>query len=146
MRGLPSSLLLSLAGVFIAVRLCLLFFFSLPLTCLQSYGLLHRLDLGCRCCCLLRHRKIRLQLWRHVLLFPDLLPEDLFHHVGLLHPFLLLFPLSLRLQMPNLCCLMTWHCLRSKILSEFRKRSRIGSLEQRPNSSIQILNSKRSCE
>ena len=134
MRGLPSSLLLSPAGVFIAVRLCLLFFFSLPLTCLQSYGLLHRLDLGCRCCCLLRHRKIRLLLWLFVLLFPDLLPEDLSHHVGLLNPILLLFLLSLRLQMPNLCCLMTWHCLCCERLSKLRRRSGIVSLEQWPNS------------
>src|SRR5215213_1356122 len=99
--------LLSLAEVFTAGRLYLLFFFSLPRTYQQSHGPLH-------------HRlKLQLRLWPHVLLFPDLLPEGLFRHGGLLHPFLLLSPLFLRLLMPNLCCLMTWYYLCYKILTKF---------------------------
>src|SRR5215207_7545003 len=77
MVAIAIILLLSLAEVFTAGRLYLLFFFSLPRTYQQSHGPLHH------------HRlKLQLRLWTNVLLFPDLLPEGLFRHGGLLHPFL----------------------------------------------------------
>src|SRR5829696_9421631 len=105
MVAIAIILLLSLAEVFTAGRLYLLFFFSLPRTYQQSHGPLHH------------HRlKLQLRLWPHVPLFPDLLPEGLFRHGGLLHPFLLLSPLFLRLLMPNLCYLMTWQVNSLKLL------------------------------